>query len=176
MPTTMAEPPVGVAEIKAYLRIEGAEEDALLAGLARSATALCEAFTRDALIARGFVEVIPAGASWRRLARTPVMSVGGVERLAADGSAVTLLPGMFETAIDAEGVGRVRAADGGAGRLRVSYRAGLAEDWNGVPEPLRQGIVRLVGHLFANRDGAADGAPPAAVAALWRPWRRLRLV
>jgi hypothetical protein len=51
---------------------------------------------------------------------------------------------------------------------------GIALDPNGVPEPIRQGVLRLVGHLFAVRDGA-DGEPPAAVTALWRPYRRLRL-
>lgn len=40
-------------------------------------------------------------------------------------------------------------------------------------EPLRQGIVRLVAHMHLHRDG--DQSPPAAVAALWRPWRRMRL-
>jgi uncharacterized phiE125 gp8 family phage protein len=36
-------------------------------------------------------------------------------------------------------------------------------------------IVRLVAHLFTHRDAADAGPPPAAVAAMWRPWRRLRL-
>jgi hypothetical protein len=43
-----------------------------------------------------------------------------------------------------------------------------------VPEPLRQGIVRLAAHLYAAR-GEVEAVPPAAVAALWRPWRRVRL-
>ncbi|MEO7750897.1 MAG: head-tail connector protein, partial [Sphingomicrobium sp.] len=49
-----------------------------------------------------------------------------------------------------------------------------AEDENGVPEPIRQGVLRLTAHLFSARDGAG-GEPPAAVTALWRPYRRLRL-
>jgi hypothetical protein len=50
----------------------------------------------------------------------------------------------------------------------------MAADSNGVPEPLRQGIVRLTAHLFNARDGGG-GDPPAAVTALWRPFRRIRL-
>jgi uncharacterized phiE125 gp8 family phage protein len=57
----------------------------------------------------------------------------------------------------------------------VRFRAGLGADWNDVPEPLRQGLIRLVAHFYTHRDAADAGAPPAAVAALWRPWRRLRL-
>ena len=51
----------------------------------------------------------------------------------------------------------------------------MATDWNGIPEPLRQGIIRLAAHLFTHRDAADAGPPPTAVAALWRPWRRLRM-
>ena len=50
----------------------------------------------------------------------------------------------------------------------------MADDENGVPEPIRQGVLRLVAHLFTVRDGDG-GEPPAAVTALWRPYRRMRL-
>jgi uncharacterized phiE125 gp8 family phage protein len=58
--------------------------------------------------------------------------------------------------------------------VRVTGTAGIATDENGVPEPIRQGVLRLVAHLFSSRDGAG-GDPPAAVTALWRPYRRMRL-
>ncbi len=44
-----------------------------------------------------------------------------------------------------------------------------------VPAPLRQGVVRLAGHLHAHRDETDAAGPPAAVTALWRPFRRMRL-
>ncbi len=66
-------------------------------------------------------------------------------------------------------------SDATAQRLRVTYAAGQATDWNGVAEPLRHGIVRLAAHLFANRDTPEERGPPAVVAALWRPYRQLRL-
>ena len=75
--------------------------------------------------------------------------------------------------IDASGDGWVRMSSGPTATIRVRYQAGMAANWNGVPEPLRQGIVRLVAHMHLHRDG--DQSPPAAVAALWRPWRRMRL-
>ena len=59
--------------------------------------------------------------------------------------------------------------------MLVRYGAGRAHDWNGVPEPLRHGIVRMAAHLYTHRDGEDGGAPPAAVTALWLPYRRLRL-
>jgi uncharacterized phiE125 gp8 family phage protein len=164
--------PVSLAEVQAFARVETGEEEALLAGLLRSASGLCEAFTGQLLIERGFEEMVTATGAWQRLTVTPVRAIEGVERIAADGSAVTLPSGEYEIDIDSRGDGWVKVA--GEGRVRVSGRAGMAGEPNGVPEPLRQGIVRLAAHLFANRDGEG-GEPPAAVTALWRPYRRMRL-
>lgn len=65
-------------------------------------------------------------------------------------------------------------APGAAERVRVSYRAGIADDGAGVPDAIRQGIVRMTQHLYDARDGK-DPAPPAVIAALWQPWRVLSL-
>jgi len=168
----LGELPVSLAEAQAYARVETGEEEALLAGLIRSASALCEAFTGQLLIERGYEEILGATGAWQRLSVTPVRAIESVERIAADGSSVMLIPGEFEVSIDSRGDGWVRVS--GEGRVRIRGQAGMARDANGVPEPLRQGIVRLTAHLFANRDGEG-GEPPAAVTALWRPYRRMRL-
>lgn len=160
---------VSLGEVKAYLRIDGAEEDALLAGLVRTAAALCEAFTGLVLIAEPRSETVAADGEWHRLSATPVRGFEGA--FVADDAVA------FDSLTDAAGDGWVRLSGSAAGSapVRVAVKAGIADDWNGVPEPLRQGIVRLTAHLYANRDAAGDAGPPAAVAALWRPWRRMRL-
>jgi hypothetical protein len=50
----------------------------------------------------------------------------------------------------------------------------MAIGQNTVHEAIRQGVLRLVAYLFTSRDGEG-GEIPAAVTALWRPFRRLRL-
>jgi len=176
--------PVPLAELKAYLRIAVSDEDALLAALARGAADMCEAFTGRALIEREVVEVLAAATAWTRLGAAPVSAILGVDALAQDGTPTALGPPDYAIDIDAAGDGWVRLlAGGGAKRIRVAYRAGMAADPNGLPEALRHGIVRLAAHLYTQRDpgpgsGAGrsqDAGPPAAVTALWRPWRRLRL-
>jgi len=168
--------PVSLDEAKALLRIETSGEDALIAGLVRSATELCEAFTGRALIARDVEEIMGAGSGWRRLSLAPVRAILGVTALPAEGAPFALAVEAYAIDIDAQGEGWIRVTrPGAAGRVRVAYAAGMAEEWNGVPEALRQGILRLAAHLFVQRDGAADRGPPAAVTALWRPWRRMRL-
>ena len=158
-------------EAKAYLRLETATDDALVTALVASARALCEAFLGQHLVRRTVVETLAPTGVWQRLEVSPVAAITLVERIAADGTATSAGVGDHAIDIDPAGDGWVRAS--GSARLRVTYRAGLAEDEAGVPAAIAQGITRLAAHLYSRRDDMSG--PPAAVAALWRPFRRLRL-
>jgi uncharacterized phiE125 gp8 family phage protein len=165
-----------LGEAKACLRVVGGDEDALAERLLRSAGEICEQFTGKVLLAREFRETVAASAAWQRLRRVPVQSITAVEGLRPDGLAAALPVDAYRIDIDARGDGWIRVtAAGEATRVRVTYQAGLAAQWSGAPEALRQGIVRLAAHFYTHRDAAEGGAPPAAVSALWRPWRRLGL-
>jgi uncharacterized phiE125 gp8 family phage protein len=164
---------VSLAELKAYLRIETSGEDAVLAGLLRSAAALCEQFIGQWLIVRAVAEKVPGDGAWRRLSAAPVVAITDVEGTGADGEAVALSPQAYAVDIDAAGEGWVRAVQPRT-TLSVRYRAGMAEDLNGLPESVRHGIVRLAAEHHAARGGEV-ATPPAIVSALWRPWRRMRL-
>lgn len=168
----LAPGPAAREQVKAYLRIGHAGEDALVDSLAASAAELCERFTGQALLARGFTEMLPACArSWQRLGAAPVRAIGAVEALDADGVGTPLAADAYRIDIDASGDGWVSA--GAAGRLSVAYEAGLAAEWGDLPAALRHGIVRLAAHLYLQRDAGRESEPPTAIAALWRPWRRL---
>ena len=171
----LALPAVTMSEAQAYVRIETGEEEAVLAALIRTASALCEAFLNRVVIARDFTLDLPASSTWQRLELTPVQSISAAELVDSNGTANPLLASDYAADIDSNGDGWVRLAEArDLTRIRVSGTAGMAQDENGVPEPIRQGVLRLVAHLFTVRDGDA-GEPPAAVTALWRPYRRMRL-
>ncbi len=171
---TMTQPAVTMSQAQAYVRIERGEEEGGLAGLIPAASALCESVLNQVVIAREFSAELPASGRWERLAVTPVRSIASVEVLDAAGVGTPLASGSYAVDIDFNGDGWVRVSNAAGTRVRVSGTVGLAADQNGVPEPIRQGVLRLVAHLFASRDGAG-GDPPAAVTALWRPYRRMRL-
>lgn len=160
---------VSLAECKAFLRLEHDDEDAVIAGFIRTAMALCEAFIGQWLIIREGEQRLAVDGGWQRIGAVPVVAVSGVVNAAGP-----LAGAAFESDIDVAGNGWVRLTDLGTAPV-VRFRCGLGADWNGVPEPLRQGMIRLVVHLFTHRDAADAGPPPAAVAAMWRPYRRLRL-
>lgn len=164
------EPIVTLSEAQAFTRVETGEEEALLAGLVRSASALCEAFLGQVVIARPFVEEVSATSDWQRLRSVPVRSID----LVSSGEG-PLPPTSYTIDIDSNGCGWVRVSDPAVeGPLTVSGSAGMAVSHNGIPEPVRHGVLRLVAHLFAARDDAG-GEMPAAVTALWRPYRRMRM-
>ena len=167
----LAQPIVTLGEAQAFVRVETGEEEAILAGLVRIASALCEAFLGQVVMARAFNEELAATASWQRLRLSPVREISSVET----GDGMTLPLTSFATDIDTSGDGWVRIADASSfGRVRAIGTAGMAIEEHDVPEPIRHGVLRLVAHLYASRDGQV-GEPPAAVTALWRPYRRVRI-
>jgi uncharacterized phiE125 gp8 family phage protein len=171
----LARPAVTMSEAQAYVRIETGEEEAVVAGLIRTASALCEAFLNRVVIARDFALELPGTSEWQRLELTPVQSIGSVDALDSSGIGSPLPAGGYAVDIDSSGDGWIRMTDASdATRVRVNGTAGMAQDENGVPEPIRQGVLRLIAHLFTVRDGDG-GAVPAAVTALWQPYRRMRL-
>jgi uncharacterized phiE125 gp8 family phage protein len=171
----LAQPIVTLSEAQAFVRVETGEEEAVLAGLIRTASAVCEDFLNRVVIAREFSLNVPASGCWQRLPLTPVRSIAGVETIDSTGATAPMPSASYSIDIDSSGDGWVRVTKGEwPGKLRVSGNAGLADSENDVPEPIRQGVLRLVAHLFTSRDGPG-GDPPAAVTALWRPYRRLRL-
>lgn len=159
--------------VKDLLRIGSAAEDALIARLATEAAATAEAFLGLVLVAREVRATVAASGAWVRLPACPVTAVTAVTGLDAAGGEVALAAEAYAVDIDADGDGWVRVTAPGVARVRVTLSAGLAADWEGVPAPVRMAVVRLAAHGFATPPGGA--APPAAVAALLRPWRRLRL-
>jgi uncharacterized phiE125 gp8 family phage protein len=163
-------------EVKAYLRLETCEEDASLGAILLGAVAHAEAYTRQVLIRREVKETITATPQWQRLRAAPVTAVNGVTGLPADGGGFAIPDAHYKVDLDADGRAHFRVIQpGAAGRVEIAYTAGLGGSWAELPENLRLGILRLAGHLHLHRDAADDAGPPAAVAALLRPYRQLVL-
>ena len=151
MPAATVTAAAGAA--RALLRLEEGNEAALLERIAGVALGLAESFCGQVLIQRIVEERLPGAPEWQALSATPVVAIlsGG------------------EGEIDRDRRGWIRAGEA----VTVRYRAGLAEGWASLPPEIAHGVAIMSAHLFDNRDAAA--VPPAAVAALWRPWRRMRL-
>lgn len=175
--TPAALAPAALAELKQWLGITTAQDDAALTTLLRTALETCEDFTGLMPLQVACEEIVPVTSDWRWLATRPVQAVTQVEGIPAEGARFALAVSAYAIELDADGGARVRVtAPGAAGRVAVRFTAGLAPDWASLSEALRHGVLRLAAHQHRERDNASAGPlPPVAVAALWRPWRRLRL-
>lgn len=169
------EAPVSLEEARSWLRLGAGADDAVIERLIDAATNICEAFIGGRLIVRAAEDIWPIGDAPVRLRARPVVAVDAVTLLADGGGETALEADDYRVTIAADGYARLAIiARGEAQQVRVAYRAGMANEASGVPEAIRQGIVRMTQHLHEARDGAG-AAPPAVIAALWQPWRRLTL-
>lgn len=164
-------------DLKAWLAITTAREDAALTGLLGAALEMCEAFTGTMPLAAECEEVLAASNRWQRLRTQPVQAITQVEALNMAGARSLLDAGDYAIELDGDGGACLRLTNGFAvGRIAVRFAAGIAGEWQALPEGVRHGALRLAAHHYREREGpGAAPLPPAAVAALWRPWRRMRL-
>jgi uncharacterized phiE125 gp8 family phage protein len=166
-----------LADLKTWLGIAVTGDDAELTDLLRACSETCEAFTGVLPVSASCEDVLAACAGWQSLSAFPVQAITAVAALDPTGARTPLAASACQLDISPDGAGSVRLVSPGvSGRIVVTYTAGLALDWDALPEGLHHGIMRLAAHHYRERDGTGAGpVPPASVAAFWRPWRRVRL-
>lgn len=186
MPITLLTPPVSepltLAEIKQWLRIDGAEEDGLIAALIATARATIERETRRCLMPQTWRLTLDAwpGEGIVALPLMPVQSVTAIRVVQAEGF-ITVPPAAYRVDLMRE-TPRIwltgmmpQPGIGGAG-IEIDIVCGYANA-AAVPEPLKHAIRMLGARLYENRgDGVGDiAALPADIAPLIAAYRRPRL-
>ena len=171
-------PTTALAELKQWLGITTTHDDAPLTALLHAALDTCEAFTGQMPLTATCEEILPASGNWLCLTTQPVRAITTVQAVAPDATRTSLPPDGFELDLAADGGGRLRLLrPAGTSRVAVRFTAGIAPDWISLPPALRHGILRFSAYQHREREtDRAAAQPPAAIAALWRPWRRMRLV
>ena len=169
--------PEALGELKQWLALTGSREDAMLERLIGAALELCEGFTGQLPLEATCEEVLGVSSGWQHLATRPIQAIVAVAGIPAEGARFALAADAYAIDLDPNGGARVRViSPGSAGRIAVRFVAGLAPTWNALPESLRHGVIRLAAHQHRAREtNSSNQVPPAAVTALWRPWRRMRL-
>jgi uncharacterized phiE125 gp8 family phage protein len=180
--------PISLAEAKAHLRIDGNDEDALLASLITAARMAVERTLSLALITESWSLYLDG---WPRsgtivLPIQPAQAVTAVRVYDPDDEPATVNSETYSVDVLSEPARLVLSA--GAVQLsparllnafEVAFTAGYGDEASDVPEPLRHAIKLLVAHWFEQREpvvlGAAAQEVPATVAGLLLPYRRVRL-
>lgn len=182
-----AEEPVTVAEAKAHLRIDGTAEDILIASLIVTSRLHVEAALGLALIAQGWRLTLD---TWPdegvvRFPLRPIRSITSVAVKDAAGTPATVAAEDY--LLDGLAVRpRLIARDGKwpvpglrASGIDIEFTAGIGDEPEDVPQPIRHAILLLVAHWYEHRDpleiGSAGAAIPAPVSDLLKPYREVRL-
>lgn len=179
--------PLGLDDARAFLRLDGHDEDALVSSLCTAARQWAERHTK-----RGFIDQVWRltldgnmpflGGAWPSdraldLLGAPLISVSQVVSYDQDGNAHVWDPGDY--ALDVTGTsGRLLLKDGNSwlvgGRrfasLAVDYHVGYGTSASDVPEAIRMALSQIVAAWFQTR-GALSGAIPESALAILAPYR-----
>ncbi|WP_180897670.1 head-tail connector protein [Martelella soudanensis] len=166
--TPPAEEPVSLSEAKAFMRLDGSEEDEFVAALIVAAREYLESVSGLALVTqtwRLYRDTWPAS-GMISLAHGPVQAVDQVTAYDADGEATAIaldgarLDGRARPArFYLPGMGGWRA---GVNGIEVAFTAGFGAA-AAVPEAARQAILRHVAHMFVFRGAVGPDQQPAGV-------------
>ncbi|MEO0357140.1 MAG: head-tail connector protein [Pseudomonadota bacterium] len=181
---------VPVDALKAHLRLgtgfaDDAVQDAVLESFLRAAMAAVEGRTGKILISRDF--------SWNLMEwGDPMGQVLPVAPVNAVTALVTTDPDGGQTALAvsdltlAQNAHRPKLVPKGAclpaipakGSVTITFTAGFAPDFSGLPDDLAQAILMLAAHYYENRN-AVDvpmGSMPFGVAALTERYKNIRIL
>ncbi|WP_299870613.1 head-tail connector protein [uncultured Hoeflea sp.] len=176
--------PVTLADLKAHLRIDLNDEDALLEGLIRVARAHLEGVTGVALMPQGFRLLLddwPTG-EVIQLMKTPVQSIDAVNVYDHDGTPQAVpLPGLLldAAARPARLVLKQRPpASQPINGIEIDFTAGFGAVTE-IPSELVRAILIHAAHLYEFRGAVSLDMQPAAVPVgydrLIAPWAPRRL-
>jgi uncharacterized phiE125 gp8 family phage protein len=187
--TTVPDPALPVDRFKDHLRLgTGFEDlglqDGVLRGFLRAAIAAIEARTGKVLIARDFTLSLSDwdNAQGQILPVAPVTAVTQV--MLEDAAAVQTVvdPGRYRLERDSQRprlrpVGVLLPTVPTGGTVTVSFSAGMAADWDGLPADLGQAVMLLAAHYYEYRDDIAlgPGCMPFGVTSLIQRYRAVRL-
>ena len=178
--------PLDAATLKLWCRIDGTDEDALLASLfIPAARQACENATGRALLSQTWEVVLdawPAGSAIE-LPRAPVLAITSVKYIDTAGVQQTLAGAAYALDNDSEpgwllpayGTDWPEALDT-ANAIRVRYTAGYGAAATDVPQALRMWIALHAAAAYANREASGDArmvAENPALAGLLDPYRIL---
>lgn len=179
--------PISLNEVKAQLRIDGSADDTLLTSYIAAARAYVESTTGLALNTQTWEMTLhdwPYGSNPIVLPKQPVQSITSITYADQANQTQTLASSVYEIDVtrtpafitltensDWPDIYDKQAA------ITIRFVAGYGATAASVPEPIRQAMLLLVGHWYANREQVTLGAGltatqlPLGMDALLQPFK-----
>jgi uncharacterized phiE125 gp8 family phage protein len=189
--TAPAQEPVSLSVAKKHLRVDHADEDALIAGYIAVARHQAETATWRALLTQTWdlkLDHFPVlrdyfdGCSKINLPKARCQSVTYIHYVDTAGDTQTLATTEYTADTGSEPARIVPAygkswpsTRGVINAVTVRFVAGYGDDPSDVPEPIRQAMLLMVGHLYERREATIVGQQvydvPMGWDALLAPYR-----
>lgn len=159
-----AEEPVSLSDAKLHLRVDGPDEDALIASLISAARLYCEDVSRRAFVTRTYTVDLWGWQDCIELPHPPLVGVTSIVYTDAAGSAVTLANTVYGVDTQRE-PGRVYLAQDQQwptatlrdyAPIRITYTAGYGAA-TAVPATYKAAVLLYLGHLYENREAVVAG-------------------
>jgi uncharacterized phiE125 gp8 family phage protein len=154
--------PVSVDDAKLHLRIDSTDEDAILRGFIESATEYVENATDRQLITASYAYSFDRVPCDRRveLPKSPLVSVGSITYIDADGQLQTLSPSAYRAVLNrtpahVHFISLPPSLSCREDAITITYAAGYGNPED-VPFLLQMAIKQLVGTWYANRESVVD--------------------
>ncbi len=155
--------PVSVATAKSFLRIDGTEDDALLAILIAAARGKGEQIARRAFITQTLEMTVDAWPADRMLKvmRPPLLSITSVKYLDEDAVEATWMDYLVDTKSEPgriifNSLPDVTLLE--AGGITVRFTAGYGANDTAVPQVIKQAVLLLVAYWYETRE-AGESVP-----------------
>lgn len=160
--------PVSLSDAKAFLRVDGSDEDGIIGNLITATRVQAENYLRRRLMTQSwkisFDGIAPAAVHLPYLPAQSVTSVTQYDRsenaTVMDSSRYYLTAGNEVLMFDAYLCSH---------RIEMVYVAGYGDAGADVPEPIRQGMLQQIGYFYEGRGN--NGNMPIPVKSLWEPYR-----
>ncbi|SPJ29471.1 head-tail connector protein [Falsiruegeria mediterranea] len=186
--TTIPVAALPVEQFKAHMRLgsgfaDDTVQDAALRGFLVAAIAAIEARIGKVLITRDFSWSVN---SWRDRAGevlpvSPVREISALLVSNAAGVEAVVAPEDYRLEKDSQHprlrpAGALLSVIATGGSAKITFSAGMASDWGGLPADLGHAVLLLAAHYYEYRDETAlsDGCMPFGVTSLIQRYRTVR--
>jgi len=168
-------------EAKNYLRVDGADDNALITAFIEAAKDQVEKFTSRTLLTQTFELIYDAVGDSIEIVKSPLQEVTKIETISDAGVKTEVSSSTY--VVDISGSrGRVRLKDGcvwpthrGFASFIITAKAGYGENAIDVPVLLRTAVFIALAIIYQERGAIDEGKIVSSISAICWPYKVIRL-